>query len=208
MTDKGSRKSVLGITGGIATGKSTVATYLSQAKGVPILDADVLARDVVGPGSPVLQAIQSRFGTDMIQANGELNRAALGDIIFNDLDARRWLEAQIHPLVRSQLLDQAQALPNQYRHVVMVIPLLFEAAMVDLVDQIWVVATDESRQLARLMARNALTLAQAQARIASQMPLAEKIKQADVVLDNNGTYEELVSQIDSAWLRFSCPCQS
>lgn len=200
---KGSTKIVLGITGGISTGKSTVANYLAQAHAVPILDADVLARAVVAPGSAILERIQVHFGDNVMDSDGRLRRGALAAIIFNKPEERRWLESEIHPVVREQLITQAQALFETHDWIVMVIPLLFEAEMTDLVDQIWVVALEPELQLKRLMARNQLTLDQAQARIDSQMPLSEKIKRADVVLDNNGTHEELIAQIDQAWRQLS-----
>lgn len=197
--DKGFLKTVLGITGGIATGKSTVADYLAQSHAVPILDADVLARAAVVPGSELLQRIQVHFGDGFLDEQGELRRKALAEVIFKAPQERKWLEAQIHPIVRQQLITQAQALLENYDRIVMVIPLLFEAEMTDLVDQIWVVCLEPELQLRRLMARNHLTLDQAQARIRSQMPLSEKIKRADCVLQNHGTRADLYRQIDQAW---------
>ncbi len=199
LVDKDFSKTIVGITGGIASGKSTVANYLSQTKGVSILDADLLARVAVDPGTPGLAAIQARFGPDVLLESGELNRGSLAEIIFNNPEARHWLENLIHPVVRKQLIVQADQFLKQESRIVMVIPLLFEAQMTDLVDQVWVVTVSEAVQCQRLMGRNHLTVAQAQARIRSQMPLAEKVQLADVVLDNNGPLAELVPQIDQAW---------
>ncbi|MDS3862384.1 dephospho-CoA kinase [Thermosynechococcaceae cyanobacterium BACA0444] len=196
---KGFNKTVLGITGGIATGKSTVAHYLAQAHAVPILDADDLARKAVAPGSEILQRIQVHFGPGVLDQHGALRRETLGNLVFNNPQERQWLESQIHPFVRQQLIIQAQALLGTHDQVVMVIPLLFEAAMRDLVDLVWVVALAPELQLSRLMARNHLTLDQAIARVQSQMPLSEKIKQADWVFDNQGTLADLYQQIDQAW---------
>ncbi len=200
-TGKGSRKIVVGLTGGIASGKTTAASYLNQAQAIPILDADFFARQAVQPGTPILQAIQAHFGAAVIQANGELNRTLLGEIIFNNATERAWLEQQIHPYVRRKLVAGCRELLKTHDIILCVIPLLFEAKMTDLVDQVWVVTVDAATQLERLMTRNPLTQAQALARIASQMPLAAKVAQADVVLDNSGTLAELQVQIDQAWKR-------
>lgn len=197
---KGFNKTVLGITGGIATGKSTVAHYLAQAHAVPILDADELARKAVAPGSEILHRIQMHFGSRVLDQHGALRREALGNLVFNNPQERQWLESQIHPFVRQQLMIQAQALLGTHDQVVMVIPLLFEAAMGDLVDLVWVVSLAPELQLSRLRARNHLTLDQAIARVQSQMPLSEKIKRADWVLDNQGTLADLYQQVDRAWV--------
>lgn len=189
---------IIGITGGIATGKSTVADYLQTTQSVPILDADQLARDAVVPGSPILASLFAHFGSQICQADGSLNRAALAELIFSNPQERAWLEAQIHPYVRQCLIEQAEKLAQE-PIIVMVIPLLFEAQMTDLVDQIWVVTCSPDQQLQRLQQRNHLSLAQAQARIASQMSLTEKVALADVVLSNAGSLENLQDQIEQAW---------
>ncbi|XGB41259.1 MAG: dephospho-CoA kinase [Nodosilinea sp. LVE1205-7] len=188
---------IIGLTGGIATGKSTVADYLSQRHGLPILDTDLYARQAVEPGSPVLGAILDRYGKTIQLADGHLNRSKLGEIIFNNAFERAWLEDQIHPQVR-RYLSAAMATLGQADTVVQVIPLLFEAGFTDQVTEIWVVTCTPQQQCQRLIGRNHLTVAQAQARIDSQMPLATKVARANVVLDNSGDPSDLRIQIDQA----------
>jgi dephospho-CoA kinase len=188
---------IIGLTGGIATGKSTVAEYLATQHGLPILDADVYARQAVEPGSPILGAIAARYGPDILQANGTLNRARLGQIVFSDRTEKTWLEQQIHPYVR-QCFTAAMIQLSDAATVIQVIPLLFEADLTDQVTEIWVVACSADTQLQRLMARNSLSRAAAAARIANQWPLTQKIDLANVVLDNEATLPQLYQQIDDA----------
>ena len=190
------KKRLIGITGGISTGKTTVANYLQSAHQLPILDADIYAREAVEIGSPIVQKIYQRYGQHLQLADGSLNRQALGAIIFTNQDERSWLEAQIHPYVRNCFQTQLNQLTTST--VVLVIPLLFEARLTQLVTEIWVVACSEQQQLQRLMKRNNLNLEQAQARIDSQLPLAQKIAAADLVLDNSSTQEYLFKQVDQA----------
>lgn len=190
---------IIGLTGGIATGKTTVSDYLAASYGLPVLDADQLARSAVEPGSPLLPAIAQRFGADVIGTDGSLDRPRLGEIVFQQPAERQWLEAQIHPIVRAQLLAGIAAHQGRSNSIVLAIPLLFEAQMTDLVTEIWVVSCEPTQQLHRLMARNHLTVEQAQARINSQWPLAQKVARADVVLHNKGTLPELFQQVDHAW---------
>lgn len=193
------KQRLIGLTGGIATGKSTVATYLQNYYGIPILDADVYARDAVQVNSPILRAIANRYGQKILQADGSLNRGALGDIIFHNHTEKTWVENQIHPYVKQCFLMELAKL-NRRPMVILVIPLLFEAELTDWVTKIWVVTCSRSNQLKRLMARNGLSRDQALARIASQMALTEKVARADVVLTNDTTVENLHSQIDQALL--------
>lgn len=186
---------IIGLTGGIATGKSTVSNYLATAYNLPVLDADIYARVAVEIGSPVLEAIAHRY-CDILLPDGALNRQKLGQIIFNNPQERQWLEQQIHPNVRERFVIAIKELSAQT--VVLVVPLLFEAEMTDLVTEIWVVYCPYQQQLKRLMQRNQLTLEQAQARINSQMPIQEKCDRADVILDNSSTPEALLEQVDTA----------
>jgi dephospho-CoA kinase len=172
---------IIGLTGGIATGKTSVA--------------DIYAREAVAKNSPILTAIFQRYGDKVKLADDCLDRKALGAIIFNDKVEKAWLESQIHPYVKNHIVDRLATIHDST--VVLVIPLLFEAAMTDLVTEIWVVWCDRQTQMKRLQQRDFLTVEQAQIRIDSQMPLLEKIEQADVVLDNNRGLEELWQQIDS-----------
>ncbi|MFH7242363.1 MAG: dephospho-CoA kinase [Spirulina sp.] len=188
---------IIGLTGGIATGKSTVSRYLEEKHQIPVLDADVYARQAVEVGSPVLGAIVARYGEEMLNPDGSLNRGRLGEIVFNDAQEKGWLEQQIHPVVR-QCFRQAMADLADAPIVMQAIPLLFEAGLTDQVTETWVVACTPEQQHQRLMTRNGLTVEQAEARIASQMPLAEKIARADVALDNSGDVETLFRQVDQA----------
>lgn len=195
---------VIGLTGGIATGKSTVADYLARSHGWPVVDADELARAAVAPPSPILGAIADRYGPQMLTATGTLDRAELGEVVFAHAQERAWLEAQIHPVVRSHLeraIKQWQ-LPGQDSGavvpLVLAVPLWFEAGMDDLGDQSWVVWCDPTQQRDRLIQRNGFSPAQATARIASQMPLAEKCDRADLILDNSGPLAALWTQCDRA----------
>ncbi|MGD2181762.1 dephospho-CoA kinase [Lusitaniella coriacea] len=186
----------IGLTGGISTGKTTVSRYLAEAYQLPILDADVYAREAVQFGSRGLQAIAERYGRDILLPDGTLNRAGLGKIIFNDIEEKRWVEGLIHPFVRDRALTELERLDATI--VVLAIPLLFEAKMTDLVDRVWVVSCSPQQQLKRLMARDRLSPQQAQARIDNQMPLEQKIALADRVLDNSSTVPALLEQVDRA----------
>lgn len=189
------KQAQIGITGGIATGKSTVTGYLEQRYGLPVFDADRYAREAVQPKSPIFQRIVQRYGKTIELPEGGLNRQQLGAIVFSNPVERQWLEEQIHPYVRDRLYhDLNQSSPQNT--LVFSIPLLFEAQMTDLVEEIWVVYCSEAQQIERLMRRNHLTLEQAQMRINSQMPLAEKCQRGDRLLDNSSTESELFQQID------------
>ncbi len=188
---------IIGLTGGIGTGKSTVSHYLATTYQLPILDADIYAREAVVKSSPILSAIASRYNSNILLPDGTLNRKKLGEIIFHNIDERRWLEQQIHPYVRDRFIQEIDKLPLQT--VVLVIPLLFEAQMTDLVTETWVVYCSKQQQLERLMQRDRLSLAQAQARINSQMPIEEKCDRADIVLDNSSTLYALLKQVDTAY---------
>ena len=185
------------MTGGVGMGKSTVSNYLASRYYLPVLDADIYARQAVDVGSPILQRIARRYGENILQADGSLDRRRLGDIVFQQPDERRWLEQQIHPYVRDRMLQDAQTLTDQPA-IVMSIPLLFEANLTHLVTEIWVVMCDRNQQIQRLMERDQLSQEQATARIQSQMPIEEKMAQADVVLDNRTNVDGLLKQIDAA----------
>ena len=188
-------KRIIGLTGGIATGKTTVANYLASAYNLPILDADVYAREAVSVGSTIISAIAQRYGEEILLADGNLNRQLLGETIFNHPEERNWVEQLIHPYVRDRFLKEIAASPAPT--LVLVIPLLFEAGMTDLVTEIWVVRCSEAQQLQRLIQRNHLSREQAQARIDSQLPIEEKAARADVVLVNISTLEELLNQVNA-----------
>lgn len=189
-------KRLIGLTGGISTGKTTVAKYLATAYKLPTLDADIYAREAVAVGTKAINAIASRYGNQILLADGSLNRQQLGAIVFSNDSERQWLEQQIHPTVRERFIQEIEQLSTS--PILLVIPLLFEAQMTDLVTEIWVVYCSKQQQLARLMERDGLTITAAAARINSQMPLEEKCDRADVVLDNSSTLEDLLKQIDFA----------
>jgi len=186
----------VGLTGGIASGKSSVAEQLA-ARGAVVVDADVLAREVVEPGTPGLAAVVDRFGEEVL-TDGRLDRPRLGALVFSDAGARRDLERIVHPAVRARAAElERQASSDAV--VVHVIPLLVETGQADDFDVLVVVDLDPETQLARLMARNGLDREQAQARIAAQAGRAERTAVADHVLDNSGTPEELAAQVARLW---------
>ncbi len=189
----------IGLTGGIAMGKTTVSNYLADRYQLPILDADIYAREAVAVGSPVLGRIADRFA-GVLQADGGLDRAKLGAIVFAQPEERAWLEQQIHPFVRDRLIQERNRhqASNPDVPVVLVVPLLFEVKMTDLVDQIWVIYCPRAHQVQQLMQRDGLTLTQAEDRIASQTSIEQKCDWADVVLDNSTTASVLLAQVDAA----------
>lgn len=197
---------IIGLTGGIGMGKTTVSRYLAQTHHLPILDADVYAREAVQPGSPILARIVDRYGSELLQADGTLDRRRLGEIVFQDAGERTWLEQQIHPYVREHMQTDSQRLLATHTMIVMVIPLLFEANLTHLVTEIWVVACSSDQQIQRLMQREGLSIEQAQSRIQSQMPIEEKCRRATIVLDNSASLEALLHQVDRAVAQF--PAQS
>ncbi|MBI5896868.1 MAG: dephospho-CoA kinase [Desulfobacterales bacterium] len=186
---------VAGLTGGIATGKSTVAEILRKA-GAVIIDADRIARQVVAPGLPAWQEIRDRFGDNILQPDGGIDRAALGAIVFNDSELRRRLEDIIHPRVGAEIAAQMQRAAQEQPDavVIMDIPLLFETSRTQGLAEIIVVFTPEPIQRQRLMARDQLSLEAAEARIRSQMPVAEKVRRATLTIDNSGSPAETERQ--------------
>lgn len=187
----------IGLTGGIASGKSTVGRLLA-ARGLPVLDADHYALAALAPGSSGARAVLERYGKRVrAEGPGAIDRAALGRIVFAEPAERRWLEQLVHPPVRARFAAELERLHRE-PVVVLMIPLLFEAGLEGLCSTIWLVDCDEDQQLQRLMARNGLSEAEARARIAAQWPLARKRPLADVVLDNRGTPEQLNAQLAAA----------
>ena len=193
---------IIGLTGGIASGKSTVSAFL-QDKGYTIIDADLAARMVVEVGQPAYLAIVEAFGKGILQENGQIDRAGLGAIIFNDQTKRNLLNGIVHPAVRSMMLSHKdEAIENGKQTIIMDIPLLFESDLTWMVDRTIVVTVEEDVQLSRLMKRNELTEEEAASRISSQLPLREKAEKADAVIDNNGSVEDTLKQVEellAAW---------
>ncbi|GAA3628108.1 hypothetical protein GCM10022236_33040 [Microlunatus ginsengisoli] len=186
----------MGLTGGIASGKSTVADDLA-ARGAVVIDADVLAREVVEPGTDGLAAIEARFGPEVI-VDGALDRPALGRVVFADPQARRDLEAIIHPAVRRRAAELT-AEAGSDAVVVQVIPLLVETGQQDAFDLVVVVDVDPDSQRERLQQRNGFSADEALARIAAQASRADRLAAADVVIDNSGSPAELGPQLDRLW---------
>ncbi|PSL35225.1 dephospho-CoA kinase [Planomicrobium soli] len=186
---------IIGLTGSIASGKSTVSKMLTDL-GYPVVDADLVARQVVEPGKETLAEIRNLFGSKVILPDGTLDRPKLGKLIFNDPVSRQQLNNIIHPAIRKEILRQRDAfLAQGHKTVVLDIPLLFESKLLNFAEKILVVSVSEENQLLRLMKRNGLTEQEALARIGSQLPMAVKEAGADAVVFNNGTIEETKQQL-------------
>lgn len=187
---------IIGLTGGIASGKSTVSQMLKE-KGFAIVDADVAARAVVEPGQQALTQIIETFGKAILQEDGSLDRLKLGARIFNNEAERKKLNSIVHPAVRQFMLAKKEAAIEAGKQtIIMDIPLLFESQLTWMVEKVIVVYVNEDTQLHRLMARNDFDEATAKSRIASQLSLSDKAAQADVVINNNGTMEETKEQLE------------
>lgn len=184
---------IIGLTGGIGTGKSAIAHYLENLYNIPILDADYYAREAVREDSPILERIKNRYGNEVINIDDSLNRSRLGEIIFNNATEKQWLEEQIHPYVRHQIETALSA--SNAKIIVAMIPLLFEVKMQDLVTETWVVYCPKEEQLKRIMERDGLSEKEARSRINAQMSLSDKIALADVVIDNSGSLLHLQKQL-------------
>ena len=201
----------IGLTGGIASGKSSVGSYIATL-GLPVLDADIYSRRALANGTPASEAVLQRYGDRVRQpqdsidpdhsASPTINRSALGQIVFNDPKERMWLEQLIHPIVQDSF-EQEIALQPKTTVLVLMIPLLFEASLQTICSEIWVVQCDPEQQLKRLCRRDGLEASAALARIKSQWPLSEKCKRADLVLDNNSNHDVWKAQVTSQLNRFS-----
>ena len=186
---------IIGLTGSIASGKSTVAKMFEKLQ-FPIVDADQVARVVVEPGRETLQQIAAAFGSDVLLEDGHMDRKKVGDMIFHDPAKRKQLNDIIHPAIRKEMLRQRdEYLSDGHPHVVMDIPLLFESGLQSYVERILVVSVTEENQLKRLMERNALSEEEARARISSQLPLSVKEQGADAVIYNNDSIESTTEQL-------------
>lgn len=190
---------ILGLTGGIASGKSTASEYF-MSKGIPVIDADKIAREVVLPGKPALQKLEETFGPDILKEDGQLNRLALAGFLFSSKEDRQLINDIMQPYIRESIEEAASRLVSDDQPLIVVdIPLLYEQNYQEMVDLVMVIAVDEDTQMQRLIARDQLTTDQAKKRILSQMPIAAKKLAADIVIDNEGTREEMYRQIDQ-WL--------
>ena len=184
---------VVGLTGGIASGKTSVGELFAQRR-VPLVDADVVARDVVVPGSPGLAAVAAAFGAEVIGADGALDRGALRRRVFESPQERLRLEALLHPLIRAEMSRQLSQLRAPY--VMLIAPLLLEADMTDLVERVLVVDVPAERQLERVMARDGSSRAEAENILASQISRQQRLDRADDVIVNDGPLSALAPQID------------
>lgn len=187
---------VIGLTGGIGTGKSTVSELLA-VHGFKIVDADIAAREAVEKGSEGLEQVRQVFGDEAIDENGEMNRKYVGEIVFNDDKMREKLNQIIHPIVRDLMERQKEDYLKEGFNVIMDIPLLFENNLQDTVDETWLVYASESIQVERLMERNDLTQEEAKARVYSQISIDKKRRMADRVIDNRGTLLELKQNLEA-----------
>jgi dephospho-CoA kinase len=186
---------IIGLTGGIASGKST-ASQILQAKGIPVVDADKIAREVVEPGKEAYEKVVAFFGSEILREDKTINRPRLGEIIFNDKEKRSRLNEIVHPSIRAEMKRQAIFYTeNGFSLVVLDIPLLFESKLTHMVEQTWLIYADPEVQLKRLMMRDGFSETQAISRINSQMPIDEKRELADVVIENNGSMAELEEKL-------------
>ena len=200
----------LGLTGGIASGKSTVAAMLVE-RGALLVDADLIAREVVEPGSPVLEEIATHFAqhfqTDVLAENRALDRKKLGALIFSNHDAKLALESLIHPPIRARILERVNELEAKHPESLVVadIPLLFESKYDYMFPEVMLVYVPREVQIARLMERDGISLEHAEQRLAAQMPMNEKRALADVVIDNSGDLHTTERQIEQYWRRIQTP---
>lgn len=187
---------IIGLTGSIASGKSTVSLMFDDFN-IPVIDADKIAREVVEPGEEAYESIVKTFGDNILRDDKTLNRKELGSIVFADKDKLETLNGIIHPAIRRKMIQKRDALEKEgHSCIVLDIPLLFESKLEHFVDKIIVVYVDEDVQLKRLMERDGFTIKEAKQRIESQMPVKQKVKLADKVVNNNGTKYESYKQLE------------
>lgn len=191
---------IIGLTGGIASGKSSVSKMLSYL-GAAIIDADVIARDVVQPGQKVFQKIIEEFGDNILKADGTIDRKKLGYLVFNDRDKLNMLNSITHPEIIRIIEERVEAIRAEGKYDVIVIdaPLLLESGMKTMVDEVWLVFADMDTQLKRLMLRDGLDIDTARDRIMSQMPMEEKIKLSHRIIDNSKDLEHTKKQVLMLW---------
>lgn len=193
---------VIGLTGGIAAGKSTVSQHLASL-GAIILDADKVAREVVTPGKPALRELVKEFGDEILLSDGTLNRGKLGQLIFNDPQKREVLNKITHPKITAELKQRLAELRGKYESlnkvVVLDAALLVEVGLVPLVEEVWVVVVDRETQIKRLTERDNFTREEAESRLKSQMPLEQRLVYANHIIQNNGSRETTIMQVNDLW---------
>ena len=193
---------LIGLTGGVGSGKSTVAEILREL-GAEVLDADEAAHAAYEPGSPGFDAVVKEFGADYVR-DGRIDRRQLGELVFNDPDARRRLNAIVHPLVREWMVRRtAEAAERDVEIVVQDVPLLYESGLESLFSSIVLVYVPEAVQVERLVAGRGFTSERARAVIAAQLPIDEKRRRAHHVIDNSGTIEQTRSQVEEVWAQMT-----
>lgn len=194
-------KLIIGLTGGIGSGKTTVANIFGKL-GVDIIDADIIAREVVAIGSPALKSIEQHFGKDFLLEDGQLNRKLLRARIFSDADAKQWLNSLLHPLIRHSIISQTDSAKSPY--CLLVAPLLIENQLLKLVNRVLVIDVTEQTQIVRTTLRDSNSEKQVKAVMASQISRTERLAAADDVIDNNDStldeIESLVSKLDKKYL--------
>lgn len=190
----------IGLTGGIASGKSTVSRLLVE-RGALLVDADKIAREVVLPGSPVLEQIAVHFGSDMLLEDGSLNRKRLGELVFASETSRKQLESITHPAIRQEIQRQTRQFEQEHpeRLIVVDIPLLYESGLAEMFDSIVVVYVPRSVQLQRLMERDGWNEKEAEQRLNAQWSMEKKRDLADIVIDNSGSLQDTIMQVDRFW---------
>ena len=190
----------IGLTGGIASGKSTVSEAFARL-GAKVLDADEVAREVVLPGKPAWTKLRHTFGSEFFHPDGRLNRSKLRRLVFADPEQRSRLNAIVHPEVMSEIDFRFEQLTSSAEHAVVLVdvPLLLEVEAADRFDRVVVVYVNETVQLGRLMERDGLSAEEASQALSTQIPLRDKVKQADFVIDNSGTLEETQAQVEKVW---------
>lgn len=191
---------IIGLTGGIASGKSTVSGIL-KSLGAVVIDADQVAREVVEPGKPAWQEIVQDFGPAVLNPDGTLNRKQLSQLVFRDGEKLRRLNAITHPRVIEHFRQRLQWLRANRPDAVVVldVPLLFESGMDAMADEVWVVWVDQEIEMQRLMMRDGITHEEAEARVAAQLPLEEKVRRADRVIDNTRSLQETIAQTEALY---------
>lgn len=191
---------IIGLTGGIASGKSTVSRILKEL-GAEVIDADLVAKEIIRPQSPAWKELVAAFGKGILNDDKTINRRKLGQIVFGNPTALAKLNAITHPRIIEKIKDKIREIQNRDEEKIIVIdaPLLIEAGMVPLTDEVWVVVVDPETQLHRLMARDHFTFQEALNRLNAQLPLAEKMKYARRIIDNRGSIEETAREVRRLW---------
>ena len=190
---------IIGLTGGIACGKSTVSAYLKQ-KGAYIIDGDAIAKELSVPGKSIWKAYVEHFGDKILNSDKTLNRRLIGQIVFTDESEKMWMNNTMHPLIKQAIIEKIEKYKqNKVKVVVLDIPLLYEANWDKFADEVWVVKIDEQLQIKRIQNRDNLTKEEAISRIKAQMPVIEKAKRADVVIDSSNTPEITCKLVEKIW---------